>query len=395
MIEHDNIFYIRDYSEIGGVETFVWELVKKYHDKDIAVVYKTAHKNQLKRIKKYCKAYKHTNQKIKCKVAIINYDVSIIDFINKDAEIYQVVHGDYENPVYKWKPPTHERIKEYIGVTKYVRDSFKRITGLKNVTYGYNPLTVETEKKLILLSATRLSAIKGKNRMIKLANELDLRGINYIWYVFTNDVEEIKSPNVVYMKPRLDVGYWLQQADYVVQLSDTEACSYTINEALYRNIPVIVTPLPYLQEIGVEDGKNAYIMEFDCSNVGEIANKILNIPKFKFKQLEDNYGEILADGKSHYKEDLEVKVRVEAIRSYFDMEDNEQKYATLPSWAKETQHIWVTSKERADELLKVTPSIIKVLEEIKPTKIEETKTMEVKETIPKEKIEKAKKKLKK
>lgn len=28
MIEHSNIFYIRDISSIGGVETFIWEMVK-------------------------------------------------------------------------------------------------------------------------------------------------------------------------------------------------------------------------------------------------------------------------------------------------------------------------------------------------------------------------------
>ena len=30
MIEHDNIFYVADINVIGGVETFLWELVKKY-----------------------------------------------------------------------------------------------------------------------------------------------------------------------------------------------------------------------------------------------------------------------------------------------------------------------------------------------------------------------------
>ena len=42
MIEHSNILYLRDISELGGVETFLWEMLKKYHKYDIAVVYKTA-----------------------------------------------------------------------------------------------------------------------------------------------------------------------------------------------------------------------------------------------------------------------------------------------------------------------------------------------------------------
>ena len=32
----------------------------------------------------------------------------------EDADIYQVIHGDYSNPVYTWKPLTHPRIKKYI-----------------------------------------------------------------------------------------------------------------------------------------------------------------------------------------------------------------------------------------------------------------------------------------
>ena len=139
--------------------------------------------------------------------------------------------------------------------------------------------------------------------MEKLANALDTAGIEYIWYVFTNDKEAIKNPNIIYMDPRLDVYKWLEHASFLIQLSDTEACSYSINEALYRNIPVVVTPLPYLEEIGVEDGKNAYILEFDCSNIDEVARKMVNIPKFEFKHLKDNYDKILAKGKSKYNND--------------------------------------------------------------------------------------------
>lgn len=142
--------------------------------------------------------------------------------------------------------------------------------------------------------------------MVKLANALDNAGIEYIWYVFTNDKQAINNPNIFYMSPRLDIYKWLSHADFLVQLSDTEACSYSINEALYRNIPVVVTPLPYLAEIGVEDGKNAYIVEFDCKNINEVARKMVNIPKFEFKHLSENYDKILAKGKSKYnlEEDL-------------------------------------------------------------------------------------------
>ena len=320
MIEHDNIFYVRDISVIGGVETYVYEMVKKYHDLDIAVVYKSADGKQLERLKKYCRVYKHTKERIKCKVAIINYDVSIIDYIDEGAKIYQGIHADYENSAYSWKPPVHNRIDGYIAITKHIGQSFKKMMGKDNIIQIYNPLSIDSSKKLVLVSATRLSRIKGKDRMRRLAMALDEAGIDYIWFVFTNDMDKIGSDNVIYMTPRLDIGWFLDNADYLVQLSDTEGLSYSINEMLYRNKPVIVTPLPYLEEIGVKDGINAYIMKFDCSNVDDIVKKIKDVPSFEFKRLNDDYSKILYKGKSHYKEDLEKKLSGICKRNYKDLE---------------------------------------------------------------------------
>lgn len=368
MIEHENILYIRDISPLGGVETFIWEMVKKYNKYDIAVVYKTADMKQLARLQQYCMCYQHFNQKIKCKVAIINWDTSIIPFIQEGADIYQVIHGDYTNPVYTWKPLTHKRIKQYIGVTKYVAEGFKNMMKCENTTYGYNPLTIEPNEKLItLVSATRLSKIKGKERMIQLANALDNAGIKYIWYVFTNDVNAINSPNVIYMKPRLDVGIWLNKADYVVQLSDTEACSYTINEALYRNIPVIVTPLPYLEEIGVKDGKNAWILKFDCSNMDHIVKNIKNIPSFNFKQLEDKYDDLLSHKPSHFWEDKLMKVKVEALDTYSNFNITDSELGRVPKAGEQFE----VTKERLNVLLGNNSSgrtFVKIVEPVKEEK---------------------------
>ena len=316
-IKHDNILYVSDIAEIGGVETFVFEMVKKYKDLDIAVVYKTASKNQLCRIEQYCRTYKFTGQTIRCKVAVINYDSSIVDFI-KEGKIYMTIHADYTDPAYKSYPYLDERITGYIGITKYICESFEKKFG-KKCMLSYNPLFIEDKKRLVLVSATRLSRVKGRDRMIKLADALDKANIDYVWYVFTNDTKEMSNENVIYMKPRLDAYKWIKEADYLVQLSDTEACSYAINEALYQNTAIIVTPLPYLSEIGVKDGKNAYIMNFDCSNVDEIVEKIEKVPKFEFEPLKDNYNKILAKGKSKYIVELNTMVKVKCIQTYKDL----------------------------------------------------------------------------
>ena len=315
MIEHTNILYMQTISELGGIETYVYEVIKKYKDLDIAVVCKSCDLKQMKRLKQMCPVYVHTNQMIKCKVAIINYDISIIDYISEDAEIYETIHGDYSNrKIYNWLPPTHPRIKAYISLTKHLQKSVKDLIKQDNVIVSYNPLTIDDgDKPIIIVSATRLHKNKGLDRMEALMNALDKNKVNYIWYIFTGDIRDSKSiltsPNVIILENRLDVNRWISQADYVCLLSDSEALSYTINEGLYRNIPVIVTPLPYLKEIGVEDGKNAYIVKFDCSNVNEVAKKITKIPKFTYEQLEDKYDKLFVKSKSKYKPEPLVKVK--------------------------------------------------------------------------------------
>lgn len=91
---------------------------------------------------------------------------------------------------------------------------------------------------------------------------------------------------------------------------------------MYRNIPVIVTPLPYLKEIGVEDGKNSYIVDFDCKNVEEVAKKITNKPKFEFKRLDDIYDKILKKSTNQYKLNKNKLVKVLITAGYQDTKLN-------------------------------------------------------------------------
>ena len=330
-IKHTNILYANDLHMIGGVETYLYEMCKKYHNLDICVCYKTADKNQLQRLKKLVPVYRvDETTKIFCDRAIINYDTSIIDQIDKSIwkenlkpgdkkGIYQTIHGDYSNPHYQALGipiPTDDRLKGYITITHYSEKSFEKLTGIKP-EFSYNPLSVESgEKPIILMSALRLRPEKGTERMKLLINALNKKGVNYLWYIFADEHFDADDSHLVYVKPRLDLSYFMEQADYLVQLSDTECCSYSVNEMLFRNKPVIVTPLPYLEEIGVKDGKNAYIMEFDCSNVDEIAEKITKIPKFEYKRFTDSYDKFLIKSKSTYEYVPDRKYLVRANKQW-------------------------------------------------------------------------------
>ena len=129
-IKHANIFYVRDIHAIGGVETFVYELAKKYKNYDIAVVCKNIVPEQKKRLNKYCKVYIHTEQQIECNVIITNWDTSIYNYVNKEAKKYTVLHTDYSNETEIKGLPKDRNNITYIGITESSKKAFEEITGI-------------------------------------------------------------------------------------------------------------------------------------------------------------------------------------------------------------------------------------------------------------------------
>lgn len=319
-MKYNNVFYVPHFNIIGGIETYCYELAKKYKDKDITFVYSdtTSDINQLNRIRKYARVIYQpydAKEKIKCKRLFVMYRCRI-DLFEAD-EVIQIIHADYE--AQNLKPNLDERIKEHYGVSKAVADSYERISSVK-VGVCYNPLSIDKPKKILrLISATRLTKEKGKDRMIKFADALDKANIPYEWRIFTNDKLPIPNKNVIYMEPRLDIRDYIADADYLVQLSDTEAFSYSILESLCLGTPVIITNIPSSIEMGVKNGINGYILDFSMKDIpiDDIYNKI---PNFTFKPPKDKYNELLIDEPSTYEPEKMIKVKCK--KTYKDMQFN-------------------------------------------------------------------------
>lgn len=347
MIEHANIFYVRDIHAIGGVETFVYELVKKYKDYDIAVVCKNVAPEQKKRLQKYCRVYIHKQQQIKCNVIITNWDTSIYDYVNESAKKYTVLHTDYKDPTERLGLPKDRPDITYIGITEISKKNFEEITGITRTILCRNPLEIEEDEPMLtLVSATRMTKIKDDGRHLKLAEALEKQGIKFIWYIFTTD-EYNNNPiwankNIVHMKNRLDLGWFMKNADWYIQLSSCEGDSYSLKEALYRGTPIVVCELPYFKEIGIEDNKNALYYNLDNSNADDVASRMKQPLKFNFKHIEDGYNELLDKTKSHYEEDLKMRAEVKAIKKFQDIENNKE-------W-REINEVWICSIERAEYL---------------------------------------------
>ena len=345
MEEYGIIYYFNYINEIGGIETFFYQLAKKYHDRDLTIIYQTGNEKQINRLREFVRVVQYSGNTIKCKQAFFNFNLDIIDKVIADEYIL-VVHGDYKDMIKRRQLsdiPKHPKITRIIGVSEIAANNYTELSNKKSEV-SYNPIEVyEGKRPLMLLSATRLSSEKGFNRMKELCLELERQNINYIWFIFTNSPQEYLSDNVIYLSTRLDIEKYIKGFDYVIQLSDNEGYCYTLIESLSQGVPVICTPCPVFKELGF-NSNNSIILEFDCSNVKEVVKK-MTTKKFKFKYTpkEDRWGEILLDIKSEYYNDSHIHLKIKATNKYVEdgLKDAELNY--IPKEGYE----WETSRSRA------------------------------------------------
>lgn len=280
-------------SKIGGIETldynFTKALSKKY---DILFMYKAIAEEQLERIQQFVKCEKYDSSKnYTCDICICNsawggYPDTVKSIRN---EYWQIIHADYTkmkevNWVYnKWNKTTR-----HIAVGKNVKETFEKEYGEKaDIIYNLLDEIQETKPILKLISATRLSGEKGYNRMIALMKALKEKEIKFRWIIFTDlelyGLQPVAMEEVIYMKTRYDIWDYVKEADYGVQLSDTEGYSYFINECLQYGTAMITTDFKSAYE-SVVDGVNGYILNMDLSNL-DVDKIVNNIPRdFKYKE---------------------------------------------------------------------------------------------------------------
>lgn len=357
-----NVFYFRKISKIGGTEQFLYEIAKKYKDLDITILYDLADKYQLRRLKKYVRCMKRIpGEKVVCQRAFFNFNIDAIIDVESTENYYAFVgHANYEELGYK-PPVDNPKLNHFIGVSQFSTDKLDewlvRLGRTEKTQKSYNPLTLEKVKKpKIIVSACRLDdVVKGGERTLKLIEALDKycsehEEEHYLWLIFTNpEVQvDIKSPNVALMNPRVDVRPYIAMADYVAQLSnDMETYCYTINEALGYGIPIITTPLSVVKELPIDNNMRIQL-EYDCSNVEEVATKVFEkkVKPFKYEIPEDGWKELLVNAKSTYQEDIGKKYLVRATKYYVNERVLDSELGFVPTEGYE----FVVNAERLDEL---------------------------------------------
>lgn len=322
MREFENIYYQSQINELGGTTTTAINFAKKYSGYDCAIVYRRGDPVRVAEISKYMPIIKYTGQKIKCKKLFVNYDMSICDKIEAD-EYIRVVHVDYRynNQVNK-NDMTHPKVSKYIAVGVEAAKGFTELTGIP-CEVCYNVIDPpKPAKRLKFISTTRLGAEKGKDRMLKLCKMLDKAKIPFEWDIYTKLPCSFEHPAVRLHNPINNVIDKVVDADYLVQLSDTEGYCNSVVEAFSVQVPVIVTPVPSILEIGVKDGENGYVVPFDMDFDVKKLKKIPKVAKMTFPT--DHYTEYLVDKKMKYKPD-EKCIKVRAKIPFRDVEENKRR----------------------------------------------------------------------
>ena len=288
------VLFFKEMGPAGGVETFEYYLGKHFlNDKDLEFEFWAQKWNdeQLSLMSTVGKCVKWEGQKIICDTFVFaSRDVRLILNYVEAKKIIEVFH--MANNL-GWNTLTDPRVTNYISVSKAGADVFERASGKKCEVY-YPIIELDKNKydhtkyndgKLHLISCSRLdTADKGAKRMKYIANVLDKLNIDYEWTIYGIIADYLNNKGINFKGKTLDKDTLFSEIsrnDFFVQLSDAEGFGISISEALHLDVPIISTPISVLNEHLVNKD-NCIVCNFDCSNIIDVLNKMLN-KKFEFE----------------------------------------------------------------------------------------------------------------
>ena len=309
-----------EYASIGfGIPTFMYNFcvhMRKYYD--ILVLYKKMSPELVARFREIVQTeQERPDLNIVCDTLIHQRLTDALPACVTFKKSVQMVHAC--------------RLPEYHIPQE--RDVIVNVSEASRSTWGeesergiviHNLPRVSDKNALVLVSATRIGGDdKGGNdaRMRTLAQMLTTAGIPFLWLCFSEKPLLDMPFGFVNMDLTVDVQPFIKRADYVVQLSDAEAYSYSILEALTNNVPVICTPFKSAWETGVVDGDTGHIVPFDMDFD---VKTLLDVPKFTYHIDTEarirQWRELLGNTKPKggYKPPKMVKARV--LTNYHDLD---------------------------------------------------------------------------
>lgn len=288
------------YNDIGGVETFLLNFVKQFHDDyDITLVCRDISADNAFMLSKYVDVVIELTSPLECDICIITSVLVDKEYFYqiKYKELYQMIHSDWTamKQFWSWEFQELDPKTKYIAVSDVARESFIREYNRDSVVI---PNLLDNEKYDIkLCSFTRLTEEKGYDLMKKFCEILEKNKIKYVWDVFgTNPNNEIPYGNIRLHAPISDCQRIMSGYDYVVQLSKTESFCYTMYEAWTNGVPTLTTPFPNAVK-DVKKGVNGYLIPFDMkltkNDINNIINKVPKNVEYKQKGVVELWKELL------------------------------------------------------------------------------------------------------
>lgn len=293
-----NIIYMGNFCNglFNGYITWLREIYNAFPSLDICLIYTEINDIILCEFNKYFKCVKYDScVDYVCCNLITTYSTYFYPMnIYSLDECSLFIHGnmaDYEASA-RFYNDIYDR---YIAVSRVSRDRAIGYFPTNNIEYIYNPYTYDKSKikpHLKLVSALRNAPEKGIDRIKKMGRILDILNIPYTWEVFT-DIVEANQGGLLFRNCVTNIIDYIQDADYLVQFSRTEALSYSLTEALSSNVKVIVCDIPAIVELGIVDGVNGIVISLDDFNDGRediLKEKILEAYRIKDKKINYKYG---------------------------------------------------------------------------------------------------------
>lgn len=308
------VIYASTLPGADGISTWVKNFCYWMRDKyDITVVYGAASEAYVEELRPMVRVMRNKDRRITCDTVLMMRIADTVPKNIKSRRILQVVHT--VNDGHKTLP----KRDGYVFVSEVSKRSFS-VKGdvIRNLPGG------RTKQSLILVSTCRIDASdKGRQnqRMIKLAKMLRNAGAPFLWFYFSKTSLTADS-DMVRIDPVQDVRPFLRMADYLVQLSDSEAYCYSITEAMSECVPVITTPLEVLKEINFVDHVDGYVVPFDMNfDINRILNqRILNPGRIQgMREAADSWTDLLGDMAPADTYVPEVKRDCTVLKPYFDM----------------------------------------------------------------------------
>ena len=268
--KRDTFIYFNDIYKMGGIQTWICNLAEDY---EFSVVYDKGDPKRIKYLEDLdIECIKYVGQELECNT-LIRCMWGTTPF--KAEKIILAIHGDYSKLIYRKEyVPKHDIV---VAVSKDSAEGWKKYYG-EDAEVIYNPVKIREDKPIVIGCFSRLSAEKGVSRYKILIDKLKASGKSFLMLFFTDLPFEEKDSRVVFIEPVTNPIGYMRICDYIALLSDTEACPYNVLEALKIKKPLIITKLPILEEMGVNE-TNAKILEFDMSNLD--IDDLWNIPIVK------------------------------------------------------------------------------------------------------------------